>query len=157
MELDKLKKWLDLAQQYQAESFWKQIFDEKVENPPQSPLTNPFMKAQDYVPKCDLYEENGKLTVEMEIPGINKDDIKLSIKEQILTVSGEFKSLIPGRKYLLKERATHKFKKELTLPFPVLPENSSSLLNNGILTIHLPLNQEEMEDIPILFDDQTNE
>lgn len=157
MELDKLKKWLDLAQQYQTEGFWKQIFDEKAENSSQSPLANPFAKAQEYVPKCDLYEENGKLTVEIEIPGINRDDVKISIKEQILTVSGEFKSLVSSRKYFLKERANHKFKKELTLPHPVLPENSTSLLNNGILIIHLPINQEEMEDIPIIFEDQTLE
>ncbi len=157
MEFDKLKKWLDLAQQYQAESFWKQIFDDKAENSSQSSLANPFTKAQEYVPKCDLYEENGKLTVEIEIPGINSDDVKISIKEQILTVSGEFKSLVSSRKYFLKERANHKFKKELTLPHPVLPENSTSLLNNGILIIHLPINQEEMEDIPIIFEDQTLE
>jgi HSP20 family protein len=153
MELDKLKKWLDLAQQYQAESFWKQIFDEKAENPPPSPLTNPFTKAQEYFPKCDLYEESGRLVIEIEIPGLNKDEVKISINEQILTVTGEFQSLVPSRKYYIKERANHRFKKELTLPFPVLLANSSSVLNNGILVINMPINREEIEDIPIIIDE----
>jgi HSP20 family protein len=157
MEMDKLKKWLDMAQQYQAESFWKQIFDEKNANPSSAPLTNPFSKAQEYFPKCDLYEADGRLVVEIEIPGLNKDDVHVSLNQQILTITGEFKSLEPKRKYFLKERANRRFKKELTLPFPVLLKNSSSELCNGVLAIYLPLNQEEIEDIPILFDEQTPE
>jgi HSP20 family protein len=154
MELDKLKKWLDLAQQYQTENFWKQIFDEKTEYPSPSPLENPFTKVQEYIPKCDIYEEHGGLIAEIEIPGLNKEDIKVSINQQTLTISGEFKSLVPSRKYFLKERANHRFKKEIFLPFPVSLVNSSSVFNNGILVIHLPINQEENENVPILFDDQ---
>lgn len=154
MELDKLKKWLDLAQQYQTENFWKQIFDEKTENPSPSPLENPFTKAQDYIPKCDIYEVSEELIVEIEIPGLNKEEIKISINQQTLTISGEFKSLVSSRKYFLKERANHSFKKEISLPFPVSLANSSSVLNNGILVINLPINQEEKENIPILFDEQ---
>jgi HSP20 family protein len=157
MEMDKLKKWLDLAQTYQAESFWNQIFDEKKTNSTPPPLTNPFTKAQEYFPKCDLFEDDGKLVVELEIPGLSKDDVHVSINEQVLTITGEFKSLKPSRKYFLKERANHRFKKELTLPFPVLPAKCSSMLSDGILVISLPMHREEAEDIPILFDEPTRE
>lgn len=153
MELDKLKKWLDLAGTYQAESFWKEVFEEKQTNSSSFSLTNPFTIAQEYFPKCDLYEAEGQLVVEMEIPGLNKDDVHVSMNDQTLTITGEFKSLIPSRKYFIKERANHRFRKELTLPLPVLLTNSSSVIQNGILIISLPINREEFEDIPILFDE----
>ncbi len=152
--MDKFTKWLDLAQQYNAESFWKQIFSDK-QSSFQSPISaNPFSIAKDYFPKCDLFEETGEIVLEVEIPGIKKEDIHLSVHEQTLTLTGEFKSLKPKRKYFIKERANLKFKKELILPFPVNLEKGCSHLKDGILTIRMPIVREEVEDIPISSDNQ---
>lgn len=158
VEIDKLKKWLDLAQQYQTESFWKQIFEDKNVNPSSSSSqTNPFTAAQEYSPKSDIYENNKSIVVEIEIPGLRKEDVQVEIRQQTLTITGEFRTLVPSRKYFLKERPNRIFKKELSLPFPVHLEKSISELKNGILIITMPMNHEEIEDIPILFDDQMHE
>lgn len=148
MEMENLKKWLELAQQYQSDNFWKQIFEDKEKNAITTAV-NPFSSLEEYFPKCDLYETDGNLIAEIEIPGITKEDVHIAASTQSLTVTGEFKSLVPNRKYFLKERANRKFKKELTLPFPVLIESIFSEIINGILVIYMPLSLDETEDIPI--------
>jgi HSP20 family protein len=161
MEMDKLKKWLDLAQQYQADQFWKQIFDEKnhnsSENKTPNTNTNPFTVAQEYIPKCDLYESGEGLVLEVEIPGLRKEDLHISINQQTLTISGEFKTFQTKNKYFLKERANRKFKKELTLPLPIITNSIRSELTSGILTIKMPINRDEVENIPISFENPTSE
>ncbi|XJZ25839.1 Hsp20/alpha crystallin family protein [Bacillota bacterium Lsc_1132] len=150
MEIDKLKQWLDLAQQYQSQNFWNQIFSEKTSQAKElNSSLNPFSILQEYAPKCDLFEAEGSLVAEIEIPGLSKNDVQVEIYEQSLIITGEFKALQTKGKYFLKERVNHKFKKELTLPFPILSDQSTSGVSNGILVITMPFKGEDMEAIPI--------
>lgn len=149
MEFNDLKKWLELARDHQADNPWKQIFEDKEAAYLQKNTENPFLSLEEYFPKCDLYEAEGNIVVEMEIPGIRKEDINISINHQSLTISGEFKTLHSHRKYFLKERINRKFKKELTLPVPVHYSNTSSEVVNGVLVIRFPMLQDDSVDIPI--------
>lgn len=153
MEIENFKKWLDLAHEYQKDYFWKQIFGDIGTSSPGKTETNPFSAFDEFFPKSDLYEAEGNVVAEIEIPGTKKEDVHISINQQQLTVTGEFKSLLPNRKYFLKERANRKFKKELNLPFPVQFDKIQSEIINGVLLIKLPFSQEEIENIPIVIDD----
>lgn len=157
MEIDKLKKWLDMAQQYQADQFWNQIFNERNHDNfgNKAGSTNPFAVSQEYMPKCDLFESGEELILEVELPGLRKEDLQIAINHDTIAINGEFKSFHSKDKYFLKERANRKFKKELSLPFPVLTNSVQSELINGILTIKMPINREEIENIPISFDNST--
>lgn len=149
--MDNLKKWMDIAQQFQGDGFWSQVFKSNSEQ------STSFNIAKEYFPKCDIYQADQDLIIEIEIPGLRKEDVQISINQQILTVTGEFKTLETSRKYYLKERANHKFKKELSIPCPVHISKSKSELENGILIIRMPLNTDEMVDIPIKFNEQAEE
>ncbi|WP_223593201.1 Hsp20/alpha crystallin family protein [Neobacillus bataviensis] len=158
MEVDKLKKWLDVAQQFQSEKFWNQIFNET--NRPSSnnnQSLNPLSAVNEFSPKCDLYEMENELIVEAEIPGLDRDSLQISVQQQVLTIKGEFKVLQQNRKYYLKERASRSFKKELILPYPIFVHKIKSELRNGVLTLSMPMNREEVEDIPITFDQSNPE
>lgn len=158
MEVDKLKKWLDAAQQFQSEQFWNQIFDEKNPNKTGSSLSlSPLTVAGEFFPKCDLYETDNELILEAEVPGLGKDDLHISIRSQVLTITGEFKTMLHNRKYLLKERSNRKFKKEITLPYPVTSNHIRTEIFKGILVIVMPINREEVEDIPITFNTDASE
>jgi HSP20 family protein len=150
MEVNQFSKWLDVAQQFQAEQFWNQFFDSK--NTQQFSNSHSFTAINEYVPKCDLYEKDTKLIVEAEVPGLGKENLQISIHQQILTITGEFKSLTPNCQYYLKERVNRRFKKEITLPFPVNIHKVRTEINKGILVISMPINREEVEDIPIKVD-----
>lgn len=151
MEIDKLRKWMEAAQHFQSETFWNSIFDSSQKSA-SSLNGNPFTSVTDFFPKCDLFETDQYLMAEVELPGMTKENMKLSIQEQMLTISGEFNSFTHGRKYFLKERANRSFKKEIPLPFPILLEKVRTEFRNGILYIAMPINQEEMETIPINFE-----
>ncbi|MDP4163877.1 MAG: Hsp20/alpha crystallin family protein [Bacillota bacterium] len=157
MEIDKLKQWLELAQQYQADGFWKQIFDEKQSQTPNQRSTSPIFHTQEPYPKCDLYEWEDCLVLEAELPGMKKEHIHISVSEHTISISGEFLTLETDRKYFLKERLNRKFEKKLSFPLPIVKQNIQSDLNNGIFTLIMPIDREEMEDIPISFGDQTPE
>ncbi|MDN3019368.1 Hsp20/alpha crystallin family protein [Paenibacillus sp. BSR1-1] len=153
MEVDKLKKWLDVAQQFQSEKFWNQIFNEN--NRPSS--LNPVSAVNEFFPKCDLYETENELIVEAEIPGLDRDSLQISVQQQVLAIKGEFKAFQQNRKYYLKERASRSFKKELLLPYPIFVHKIKSELRNGVLTLSMPMNREEVEDIPITFEQSNPE
>ena len=159
MEVDKLKKWLDVAQQFQSEKFWNQIFDENNKNEAdnKSSTLNPLTAAREYFPKCDFFETEKELIVEAEIPGLIKEDLHISIQQQLLIITGAFNTLQPNRKYFLKERANLKFKKELTLPYPVSVNNIRTEIRNGLLIIIMPINRDEVENIPITFEQSNTE
>ncbi|WP_066061467.1 Hsp20/alpha crystallin family protein [Neobacillus soli] len=153
MEVDKLKEWLDVAQQFQSEKFWNQIFNDhhttsSSTNLSQTPLTT----VKEYLPKCDLFENDNKLVIEAEIPGLAKEDLHISVHQQLLTISGEFKALKQNCKYYLKERTNRTFKKEITLPYPILVTKITTEIRDGILYIIMPFLQEDVENIPIGFD-----
>jgi HSP20 family protein len=145
MDMEKLKKWMDAAQAYQTETFWSNIFDTQQKNG--ASLTP--LSISEFIPKCDLYEIENMLVAEVEIPGVTKENLHISLQPQLLTISGEFQSLKQNRKYFLKERANHKFKKEVTLPYPIILQQVKSEIRQGILTILMPIHHDEVENIPI--------
>lgn len=157
MEIDKLKQWLEMAQQYQADGFWKQIFDEKQSQTSFQRAGTPIFHSQEQYPKWDLYEWDDHLVLEAELPGMKKENIHLSVSAYSISISGEFLSLETDRKYYLKERLNKKFEKKLSLPLPIVKQAIQTNLNNGIFTLIMPIDREEMEDIPISFGDQTPE
>ncbi|MCM2531978.1 Hsp20/alpha crystallin family protein [Neobacillus pocheonensis] len=148
MEIDKFKKWMDAAQQFQSDKFWNQILNENNEN---IPSLNSLTTIKELFPKCDLYETENELIIEAEIPGMAKEDLHITVNQQVLTITGEFKTLKQNCKYFLKERANRKFIKELTLPYPIFANKIRSEIRNGILVIFMPFYREDSEKIPINF------
>ncbi|WP_042457486.1 Hsp20/alpha crystallin family protein [Neobacillus dielmonensis] len=153
MELEKYKKWMEAAQQFQSESFWNKIFDSpNLKNPPLTPI-----KMSELIPKCDLYESEEYLIAEIELPGVPKESLHISVQRQLLVITGEFKTLKVNHKYHLKERPNHQFKKELTLPYPIDVKDVKSELRNGVLFIVMPFTMDDMETIPIELNDSAAE
>lgn len=68
--------------------------------------------------KCDIYEEDGKYKVEMDIPGFKKEDIKLNCDNGYLTIQAENKQkndVKDGKKYIRKERSYSKYERSFYL------------------------------------------
>ena len=93
-----------------------------------------------WVPAFDLYEDQDKLTVRAELPGLKKDQIKLTLKDDVLTVSGERKQETDAQKsdHIRRERVFGAFERSVTLPYPVNQSAISAAYEDGVLTITLP-------------------
>ncbi len=97
-----------------------------------------------WVPAFDLYEDEDKLTVRAELPGLKKDQVKLVLKDDVLTVSGERRAEAdaPATDHIRRERVFGAFERQITLPFPVNQSEIVAKFEDGVLTITLPKAEE---------------
>lgn len=96
--------------------------------------------------KCDIYEENGVYHIEADIPGFNKDDIKVELNKGTLTITAqkEEHDEDKSKKYIRRERTFYgKFQRSFYLG-EVDEENIEAAFENGILKISLPKKSEEI-------------
>ena len=91
-------------------------------------------------PAVDIAETDKEFTVSAELPGMTRDDIELTIKDDMLTLKGEKKSMNgkEDENVYLAERCYGKFTRSFTLNNKVNAKNVKADFHEGILTIHLP-------------------
>ena len=90
-------------------------------------------------PALDLHQNADNVVAIVELPGMRKEDIEISLHDGTLTVSGERKSeSVEGEKAERTERVTGKFRRSITLPARVETDKVNATYNDGILTVTLP-------------------
>ncbi|KAI0776566.1 HSP20-like chaperone [Trametes elegans] len=93
-------------------------------------------------PRIDLHEDKEKnlVTATFELPGINKQDVNIDVRNNVLTVSGEsrFSQERDEKGYLVRERRFGRFSRSLPLPEGVKPEEIKAAMDNGVLTVTFP-------------------
>ncbi len=95
-------------------------------------------------PRCDLYEVDEGFILEAEIPGIKLGDLHVRIENDICILTGTCRTMQEGMRYHLKERPHLRFEKKITLPSHINKEGIRYSLTDGILTIKLPVENEEV-------------
>lgn len=95
-------------------------------------------------PALDLFDEKDDFLVQVELPGMKKEDIQLSVHSGVLTVSGERKPDADAKsaKAFRSERYFGKFQRSVTLPTLVDGSKVKASYKDGILTITLPKAEE---------------
>ena len=91
-------------------------------------------------PTVDISETENQYEVNAEIPSLKKEDIKLSVEDNVLTLSGERKveKETDKKNYHRIEREYGKFERSFRLPKEVDAENIKAKYKNGVLTVQLP-------------------
>ena len=91
-------------------------------------------------PAVDVTEKEDGYLVHAELPGLNKDDVKISFENNVLTLSGEKKLEHEENKdnYHRVERAYGKFERSFRLPEGVNAEAIKASYKNGVLTVDIP-------------------
>ena len=94
-------------------------------------------------PALDLYQNNNNVVAAIELPGMRKEDIEISLHDGTLAISGERKSEPSnGEKAERTERYVGKFRRSITLPTRVNANKVSATYRDGILTVTLPKAEE---------------
>ena len=97
-----------------------------------------------WTPAVDIYEDNDKYVVKVELPGIKNEDIDVSLDDNTLTISGERKQeeeKKEGDTYR-SERYFGRFQRSVTLPARVDANNIEAIYKDGVLTITVPKTEE---------------
>jgi HSP20 family protein len=118
-----------------------------------SPLW-PRLEGVGRVPSVDVYEKDGAVVVEAEMPGVNKDDIHVSHTDSTVTIQGETKQEKEENKdgYYRSERQYGSFYRAIPLPAAVDFSNATAEFHDGVLRITLPKSQhpeEKRRTIPV--------
>ncbi|HCP14231.1 MAG TPA: heat-shock protein Hsp20 [Peptococcaceae bacterium] len=90
-------------------------------------------------PRTNLYDAGDHLEMQVEVPGIAKEDLNVKIQGNYLEISGSRKSDTPeGYSAHRVERGTATFTRSFTLPADVDTAKVEARLTNGVLTLTLP-------------------
>lgn len=96
-----------------------------------------------FVPACDIVEGKDHLFVRLDLPGLRKEDVNVTLQEGLLTVKGERKSDDDkDATYYLRERVAGSFTRAIELPVAVNAGKIDARFRDGVLEITLPKAEE---------------
>ena len=95
-----------------------------------------------WVPALDVYQDKDQFTVVAELPGLKKEDIELSLKNGVLTISGERKQEKKTEEGYRNERFFGRFQRSVTLPAGVDGNKVKATYQDGVLKVVLPKAEE---------------
>jgi HSP20 family protein len=98
---------------------------------------SPWSTSEAFAPHIDVFERNGKLVISADLPGLNKDDVKLDITEDSIVIEGERKYEHEEREkgVYRTERSYGHFRREIPLPQGVKTDTATASFKNGVLEI----------------------
>ena len=96
-------------------------------------------------PLVNIWSNNDEAVVVAEVPGLELDDIEISVEGQTLTLSGIRKSPDQGdgKEFHRRERADGSFKRNIGLPFDIDPDKVEANYNRGVLKVRLPRHEKD--------------
>jgi len=97
-----------------------------------------------FVPRVNISENDDLVRINFEVPGMEKSNFKVTIKDKVLTVSGErsFETKEENENWVRTEMSTGHFTRSFTLPETVDAEHVKADYKAGILELTLPKKEE---------------
>ena len=98
------------------------------------------MAVAEWSPLVDISEDEKEYVVKAEIPEMKKEDIKINVHDDVMSISGErkYEKEEKGKKYHRVERAYGSFMRSFTLPEDADGSKVSAEYKDGVLKVHLP-------------------
>jgi HSP20 family protein len=92
----------------------------------------------------DVSESDDQYKVEASVPGVDPDDLNITLEDNVLTISGEnrVESEVNEPTYHMRERRYGKFSRSLRFPAQVNADAVSANIHNGVLTLTVPKAEE---------------
>jgi HSP20 family protein len=109
--------------------------------------------GQNEIPNIDVQEHGNNVILTADMPGVDKNDIKINVKNgNILEISAQKKTEQEQKErgFVRHERGYTGYYRSITLPATVDPSKAKATYNNGVLEITMPLTQEaRANNIPV--------
>jgi HSP20 family protein len=113
------------------------LFSDSLFQPAQS---DDAMSLGSWHPVVDMYDQNDRIVIKVELPGMEKKDIAVDVKDRVLTISGERNTdnEVKEENYYRRERAYGKFQRAFSLPADVDPDKIKADFKEGLLKVEVP-------------------
>ena len=91
-------------------------------------------------PVVDMFDEDDRIVIKAELPGMDKNDIAVDVKDRVLTLSGErtHDNAVKEENYYRRERAYGRFQRAFSLPVDVDSDKIKADFKDGLLKIEVP-------------------
>jgi HSP20 family protein len=101
------------------------------------------MTLADWSPLADITEDDHEYVITAELPDVKKEDVKVSVQNGMLTITGErkFQKEEKGKKHHRIERSYGSFFRSFALPNDADADKIKAKFKNGVLMMHLPKNE----------------
>jgi len=111
---------------------------------PMAPFVAETMPLMEWTPPCDVYETDKDIVMRAELPGLTKEDVFVSIENNVLTIRGErkFAEEVKREDFHRVERIYGEFLRSFTLPTYIDANNILAEFKDGLLTVTLPKREE---------------
>jgi len=138
---------MDLIRWEPRENLMRGFFDDFFDamSRPDSNKRRRWEEGGIWAPATDLIDKKDKLIARVELPGVEKKDVKISLNENNLTIQGEIEKDKETKKedYYCCERAYGTYSRTISLPTEVDQEKIKAKFKNGILEIIMPKKPEK--------------
>jgi HSP20 family protein len=101
------------------------------------------MERADWIPAADVYEDEGGFTVVLDLPGIRREGLDVSLEEGRLTIRGERAPAPEGARARRAERPVGRFVRNFTIPDTVDRQGIAADYQDGVLQLRLPRRAEQ--------------
>ncbi len=108
------------------------------------PFAEETLPLTTWVPACDIYETDKEIVVKAELPGIKKEDVFVSIENNVLMIRGErkFEEEVKRESFHRVERTYGEFLRSFTLPTFIDANKILAEFKDGLLMVTLPKREE---------------
>jgi len=98
------------------------------------------LTVAEWAPLVDIIEHDKEYLIKAELPEVKKDDVKVTVQDDVLTITGErtLEKEEKGKKYHRVERAYGRFARSFTLPEDADGNKVAAEFKDGVLKVHLP-------------------
>jgi HSP20 family protein len=98
------------------------------------------LRVAEWAPLVDITEDPKEYLIKAELPDIKKEEVKISVQNDVLSISGErkYEKEEKDKKFHRIERAYGSFLRSFTIPEDADPEKVSAEFENGLLRVHIP-------------------
>lgn len=103
-------------------------------------LANESIFGSEWKPAVDIAENSDSYIIKVELPGMSKDDVKISLEKNTLTIRGEKKHEEEKKdhNYHRTERSYGMFERSFTIPGSIKADSVDAHYKDGVLTLTLP-------------------
>lgn len=161
MDIEKLKQWMEIAQNMQGGKFWNNIFDQdfarqfldeqqlKTSSTSKEKETNKKQPSTRLFPIIEILEGDSEVYIIIELPGVKREDIELGLAGDFLIVKGTSNPIYSELKTTYSERFTGQFQRQIKLPDKINPNQLCAKYWNGLLIVSYPRSYAKVEIISI--------
>jgi len=137
-----LTRWDPLSELTSLQDRLNQFFNQPITGPGRG--MEQSLLASNFIPPVDIYEDGHNITIQMEIPGVQEDEVDVRLENNVLTITGERKLENEEQKQNFHriERQYGRFVRSFTLPSTVNPDSVNAEFNDGVLKISIAKREE---------------